>query len=355
MMFPLHCRIENTSEVGQARRLAETVCREAGFAEFPVDEVGLVVTELATNLVKHTAGAGGLLVFSPLTVEGAGCIDILALDRGPGIAHLGTVLHDSYAAKTAGDTGLGQGVGLGLGLGAVRRLSSVFDIFSAPELGTAVFSRRWQNAPPATAPAVAVGAVCLPVHGEQACGDAWAMHTSGDTCVFLLVDGLGHGPDAAVAANLAVNLFERSLLLSPMEGVSVLHAGLVNTRGAAVAVAELNLASGCLRYAGLGNISGLILGEGTSQNLVSHNGTAGLVAGTIQQLSYPWPKTHGVLVMHSDGVASHWSLQDYPGLAHKHPALIAGVLYRDHRRAHDDSTVIVAKAAEHSEPNPAVQ
>jgi anti-sigma regulatory factor (Ser/Thr protein kinase) len=311
--------------------------------------VGLVVTELATNLVKHTAGAGGLLVFSPMTVEGAGCIDILALDQGPGIAHLGAVLHDSYAAKSAVADPLGQS--LGLGLGSVRRLSSVFDIYSAPGHGTAVFSRRWQNAPPATAPALAVGAVCLPVHGEQSCGDAWAMHTSGDTCVFLLVDGLGHGPDAAVAANLAVNLFERSLLLSPLEGVRVLHAGLVNTRGAAVAVAELNLASGSLRYAGLGNISGLILGEGTSQNMVSHNGTAGLVAGTIQQLSYSWPKTHGVLVMHSDGVATHWSLQDYPGLAHKHPALIAGVLYRDHRRAHDDSTVIVAKAAE---PNPAV-
>ena len=346
MMFPRQCRVENTSEVGQARRLAMAVCREMGLADLPTDEVGLVVTELATNLAKHTAGAGGQLVVSPLTVAGEVCIDILALDRGPGIADLGAVLHDSYAAKTAGDAPLGQS--LGLGLGSVRRLSSVFDIYSAPGHGTAVFSRRWQSAPPATAPALAVGAVCLPVHGEQACGDAWAMHLGLDSCVILLADGLGHGPDAARAANLAVSLFENSAPCCPEEWVRVLHAGLANTRGAAVAVAELNLASGSLRYAGLGNISGLILAEGTSHNLVSHNGTAGLVAGTIQQLSYPWPKTHGVLVMHSDGVASHWSLQDYPGLAHKHPALIAGVLYRDHRRAHDDSTVIVAKVAERS-------
>ena len=352
MTFPRQCRVENASEVGQARRLAESLCRELGFADLPMDEVGLVVTELATNLAQHTAGTGGLLVFSPMTVAGEVCLDILSLDRGPGIGHLGAILHDSYASKSAGDTGLGQGVGLGLGLGAVRRLSSVFDIFSAPGLGTAVFSRRWQNAPPAAAPRLAVGAVCLPVHGEQACGDAWAMHTSGDTCVFLLADGLGHGPDAAVAANLAVNLFERSLLLIPMEGVRVIHAGLVNTRGAAVAVAELDLASAKLRYAGLGNISGLILTEDKRLNLVCQNGTAGVVAGTIQSFIYPWPKTQGILVMHSDGVATHWALQDYPGLTQKHPALIAGVLYRDHRRPHDDSTVIVAKV---EKPNTTVQ
>lgn len=48
-------------------------------------------------------------------------------------------------------------------------------------------------------------------------------------------------------------------------------------------------------------------------------------------------------MLHSDGVATHWALQDYPGLAQKHPALIAGVLFRDFQRPRDDSTVLVAK------------
>lgn len=344
MIFARQCWVKTTSEVGQARRLAETLCHGMGFADSTTSGVGLIVTELATNLVKHTAGEGGQLVFSPMTVAGAGSIDIIALDRGPGITCLGAILQDNYSAKITDNAPLSQS--LGLGLGTVRRLSSVFDIFSVPRLGTAVFSRLWQNAPPANAPALTVGAVCLPVHGEEACGDAWSMHLNPDICLFLLADGLGHGPDAAIAANFAVSLFDRPAASSPEEWVRVIHAGLVKTRGAAVAVAELNLVHGCVRYAGLGNISGLILEADTTLNLISHNGTAGVVANKIQQLDYPWPKNHGVLLLHSDGLATHWSLQDYPGLAYKHPALIAGVLYRDHRRHHDDSTVIVAKVAE---------
>jgi hypothetical protein len=47
--------------------------------------------------------------------------------------------------------------------------------------------------------------------------------------------------------------------------------------------------------------------------------------------------------MHSDGIATHWDLGSYPGLARRHPALVAGVLYRDHARRRDDATVVVVR------------
>lgn len=47
--------------------------------------------------------------------------------------------------------------------------------------------------------------------------------------------------------------------------------------------------------------------------------------------------------MHSDGLDTKWQLDRYPGLSHKHPSLIAGVLYRDFNRDRDDVTVLVAK------------
>jgi hypothetical protein len=47
--------------------------------------------------------------------------------------------------------------------------------------------------------------------------------------------------------------------------------------------------------------------------------------------------------MHSDGLATQWNLDQYPGLADRHPSLIAGVLYRDFARGRDDVTVVVAK------------
>jgi hypothetical protein len=274
-------------------------------------------------------------------------IDILSLDQGPGIANIGESLRDGHS--TAGS--------LGTGLGAIRRQSSLFDVFSVAGQGTAVFSRVWQHSPPELGfssdthsapnlpPEMVVGTVCLPVRGEQACGDAWAMKAGRDVTFFLLVDGLGHGPDAATAANRAVEVFEKNKLSCPADFLHLIHAALHGTRGAAVAVAEVSLKSGLVRYAGVGNLSGLIISAGTSHNLVSHCGTAGVAARNIREFSLPWPD-HGLLVLHSDGIQTHWSLSDYPGLARKHPALIAGVLYRDNQRQRDDSTVVVARAAE---------
>ena len=329
-LFSRHIRVENLSHVNEARRLVIALARDLGFDDLRIGQAVLFVTEFATNLVKHTAGAGGDLVFRPLAEVGATGLDILSLDCGPGIANIGKSLRD-------GSSTFGR---FGTSLGVIRRLSSAFDIFSAPGKGTAVFSRLWENVPPLSP--LAVGAVCLPVSGEQACGDAWAMKVDGDSTFFMLADGLGHGPYAAEAANQAVAIFAEQSPRHPAELLQLIHAGLRGTRGAAVLVVEVAPENDIIRYAGVGNITGLILGEGTSRHMVSHNGTAGIEARTIQGFSYPWTE-NGLLVLHSDGVASRWLLDDYPGLAQKHPALIAGVLFRDHQRLNDDSTVVVAK------------
>lgn len=337
MIFPQHLRVEDASHTGAARRSVISLCRQLGFNEVRIGEAALLVTELATNLVKHTAGAGGDLIFCPLEKGGNTGLDILSLDQGPGIANIGESLRDGHSMAGS----------LGVGLGAIRRLSSAFDIFSVPGQGTAVLSRLWKNLPhpsslksPST---LTVGAVCLPVRGEQACGDAWAMKSGCDSTLFMLADGLGHGPDAAAASNLAVAIFEKYAPHSPETLVSLIHAGLRSTRGAAVAVAEVAVKEGVVRFVGVGNLSGLIISGGTSRQMVSNNGTAGDEARGIQVFTYPWPED-ALLVLHSDGIATHWSLADYPGLAIKHPALIAGVLFRDHQRLRDDSAVVVVKA-----------
>lgn len=333
-IFSRQLRVEEPSQVGEARRMAGALGRALGFDETRTGQAELIATELATNLLKHTGGAGGVMVFSPIREAAAVGLDLLSLDHGLGIAHLGQWLRDGYS--TTGSAGLG--------LGAIQRLSSLFELFSAPGQGTAVFSRLWNTRPPARSSALTVGAVCLPVDGEQACGDAWALQAHSGSTRFLLADGLGHGPQAAAAANLAVDLFEKHPAGPPAQLLHLLHGALQSTRGAAVAVADVDPVLGQVRFAGLGNISALILAEGNARHLVSNNGTAGAEARTIQEFTYPWPK-EGLLVLHSDGVATHWALEHYPGLVAKHPALIAGVLWRDHQRRQDDSTVLVAKAA----------
>lgn len=332
MNLPLSIRVETVDRVGEARRLAGALCRELGFAETRTGEAALVVAEMATNLVKHTHGLGGTLVFRPIEgAQGPG-LDILSLDKGPGIASIGESLRDGHS--TAGSPGTG--------LGAIRRLSAEFDIYSAPGKGTAVFGRLWQGPTPAPA-ALPSGALCLPVQGEEACGDAWAMKAGRATRQFMVADGLGHGPGAAEAADLAVALFDKSSSSSPAELVALIHAGLRHTRGAALAVAEVPLGPGEVRFAGVGNISGLIIDGPNCRSMASHNGTAGVAAPNIREYRYPWPEG-GLMVLHSDGVATHWDLRNYPGLACKRPTLIAGVLFRDHQRPKDDSTVLVVKS-----------
>ena len=340
-LFPRRMRVDDSSQVGEARRLVAWFCRSLGFDETRGSQAALIVTELASNIVKHAAG-GGDMVLRAIDINGATGVDILALDRGPGMVNVGASMRDGHS--TAGSAGTG--------LGAVRRLSAAFDLSSAPGKGCAVFSRLWRDEPPGPAAAghvaLNLGAVCLPVTGEQACGDAWAMRVgerAEEATRFMLADGLGHGPDAACAANLAVAIFEKNALRSPGEILRLIHEGLRGSRGAAVAVAEVSgaaLTPRVVRYAGVGNISGLILGAEASHNMASYNGTAGLEVHKIEEFVYPWPQ-NGMLVLHSDGVATHWALEDYPGLAQRHPALIAGVLYRDFERPRDDSTVLVAK------------
>ncbi len=61
------------------------------------------------------------------------------------------------------------------------------------------------------------------------------------------------------------------------------------------------------------------------------------------EFGYAFP-ADALLVMHSDGLGSRWTLEAYPGLVRRHPALIAGILYRDFKRGRDDVSVVVARA-----------
>jgi anti-sigma regulatory factor (Ser/Thr protein kinase)/serine/threonine protein phosphatase PrpC len=311
-----------------------SLCHALEFNELRTAQVALVVTELATNLVKHTALAGGYLIFTPIVENGFIGLDILSLDQGPGITHIGECLRDGYSS-----TGTPGG-----GLGSIRRQSSLFDIYSSPGQGTAIFSRFWQHTSPDSS-FLEVGAVCLPVDGEIACGDAWAMQANRENARFMLADGLGHGPDAAEAANQAVATFMQIATHRSDELALQIHNALRHTRGAAVAIAEIAFGLLNVRFTGIGNISGLIYTGTNSFNLVSYNGTAGMGVPKIKEFTYPWTND-SLLIMHSDGLSTHWSLADYPGLAQKHPTLIAGVLFRNHQRSRDDSCVLVAKSVE---------
>jgi hypothetical protein len=184
--------------------------------------------------------------------------------------------------------------------------------------------------------------VSVPRPGETACGDAWTLAHDEDATTLLVVDGLGHGHDAAEAANAAVAAFERMPPRTPVEIADALHHALRPTRGAALGVARIEPALRRLRFCGIGNIAGAVVGAGSSRHLVSTPGTAGHTTHRLREYHYDLPEG-GWIVVHSDGVDTRWSLGHYHGLETRHPLLAAGLVYRDHRRGRDDATVVVAR------------
>lgn len=297
-----------------------------GFDETQAGKVGLCVTEAATNIVKH-AGTGRI-VLRALERGGVAGLEMIALDKGPGIPNLQSSLRDG--ASTTGTSGTG--------LGAMTRLADNFEFYAPAGKGTAVRLEIW--AKPVAPLANELGAICLPKAGETVSGDSWTLVSSKGRLGILVADGLGHGPDAARASLAATRVLEDRPDAEPADTIQSCHRALAPTRGAAVAVAKISTDK--VGFAGIGNIGCRIEAGELRRQLVSHNGTLGHMMRRVQQFDFPLP-TDALLLLYSDGLATHWNLADYPGLAGRHPGVIAGVLFRDHERGRDDVTVLVVR------------
>jgi hypothetical protein len=233
---------------------------------------------------------------------------------------------------------------LGHGLGAVERQADDVRIYTHTS-GTVVVARlcRTRATVPASLSRFQIGAVQVSKTGEIVCGDDWAWRLREDRLSILVADGLGHGLPAHDAAAAATRVFASAHESRPGRLIEDVHAALRATRGAAAASLAIDIERRIAVFAGLGNISGVVLlAGGGRHSMVSHNGTAGHTAARIHEFSYPVPP-ESIVVLFSDGLGSHWDLSNYPGLLQRDPSLIAGVLYRDYSRRRDDVTVVVVR------------
>ena len=325
--------VVDRSHVSAARQAAQSVAERAGFNETDAHRVGIVATELASNLVKHAEHGGQLLIRG--TMGTAAEVEVCALDRGPGMNDASRSLVDGYS--TAGSQGAG--------LGAIRRLADEFDIYSQPGKGTAVLARmRPQGAEPERSGLFEVAGVSVAMPGEQVCGDAWGVVTDRGRAVIGVMDGLGHGTHAAAAATAGIAAVTSLTERTSAEILTAIHDALRHTRGAAGTVVSIEPRGTVITVAGVGNVAVAVVADGHVRQAVSLGGILGHEVRTFRQFQYPLP-AGALLVIHSDGLTSHWSLDGYPGLRLRHPALVAAVLYRDYQRGRDDVTVVVGRAA----------
>jgi anti-sigma regulatory factor (Ser/Thr protein kinase) len=327
----LNFPITHASDVAAARRAGQKLADALGFDDVKAGRLAIVITEAATNILKH-AGEGMVTIMRTQSGVAMPGVDVVAVDNGPGIGDLEFSLRDGVS--TAGTAGTG--------LGALRRQADEFDVWTQHGRGAAFFMRVWRGATPLQPCGMEVGALCMPLAGEDACGDGWAVSCDGDGATLLGVDGLGHGPEAAKAAAGAIHALEQRPAAAPGEVLRTAHELLRLTRGAALSVARVDYGGNDVRFAGIGNVGGLVYDGMARRALVSHNGIVGHNMRKVQEFAAPFAPG-ALCVLYSDGIQSQWDLGDYPGLHVRAPALVAAVLMRDFIRRRDDAMVLVAR------------
>ena len=329
MMQNILIPVVESSQVGEARRKAMDFASQLNFKETERGRVGIVVTEIAGNLIKHAQD--GKLLLRSLHIGDLNGLEILAVDKGAGMENVGECLRDGFS--TGGTPGTG--------LGSISRLADFFDIYSIP-VGTAVVAHLWATPPPKNLVSLKIGAVNIPLASEQICGDAWAViEVEIGRQLVIVADGLGHGELAFEASAGAIRVAQENYQCSPREILELMHRASRSTRGAAVAIAQLDFNQQSVLFAGVGNIAASIIAP-ESRSMVSYNGIVGYQIHKIQEFTYPFPPG-ATLILSSDGLATGWRIDRYNSLIVKHPSLVAGVLYRDFKRLRDDVSVVVVR------------
>ena len=331
--LPLSFPIISEADALAAKRSARELAAQVGFHNGEEEELLLVVSELASNLVKHSQG--GRLTLKPVESGERRGLEIESIDQGPGISDPEAAIQDGFS--TAGS--------LGYGLGTINRLTDEMKITSAPGAGTRVTCLRWVRVR-MHAPNVArldVGVATRARGGIVDNGDAFVVKQWENHALGGIIDGLGHGPLAARAANAARNYIETHFD-QPLE--SILRGtdrACRSTRGAVVGLAKIDFPTK-LTFIGVGNIEARIFSK---QRVISTVSQRGIVGGNMpmpRPAEFEWGPHH-MLVMHSDGLKAHWQPSEFPGLERDEARLLARRLLLKLGRAEDDATVLVMKSS----------
>jgi serine/threonine-protein kinase RsbT len=126
-------RVQTDSDVVRARQMAREMASALGFRSSELTIIALAISELARNILQY-AKHGEIILKKVNSHEPPG-IDIVASDKGPGIADIHMAMKDGFS--TSGS--------LGLGLPGVKRLMDEFEIISVPGQGTTVSARKWKR------------------------------------------------------------------------------------------------------------------------------------------------------------------------------------------------------------------
>jgi negative regulator of sigma-B (phosphoserine phosphatase) len=185
--------------------------------------------------------------------------------------------------------------------------------------------------------------------GHRVSGDLEVVHyyNGGHAALVAVIDGIGHGEQAAVTARLAAD----ALLAAPQEPPAALmsrcHAVLRGTRGVVLSVASIDLTRAQLSWLGVGNVSGIVSRGAPSvlgglEELLARPGVLGAGDLPAMQAAVLPLRVRDTLIFATDGISRHFS--DELAVGTPAQALADDIIAR-HCPGNDDALVVVARAA----------
>lgn len=186
-----------------------------------------------------------------------------------------------------------------------------------------------------------VAAVTLPDQDES--GDRHLVKTIHDGTLLAVVDGSGHGKDAAGPARVAIETVEAHANEDVISMFQFCHERLRTTRGVVMSIAKINAAQNLLGWAGVGNIEGIILRTGSPQpriaaRLFLRPGIVGYRLPCLQALAVPIVPGD-LIILATDGISLGFENHISP---EEHPRTIAKKISSGYRKQ-DDGLVMVAR------------
>jgi negative regulator of sigma-B (phosphoserine phosphatase) len=180
--------------------------------------------------------------------------------------------------------------------------------------------------------------------GEVETGDLYLVKPFPEGYLVAVIDGVGHGREAAIAAQSAASILEAN----PQEKIDILiqhcHEALKNTRGAALTLATFNCKEMTMTWEGIGNVEGIIcsnsLRSGASfKSLLLRPGIVGCHLPSLQENSLN-VSTGDTLILATDGI--HYCFSQGLDLSAS-PQEIAENILRRYAKGNDDALVLVAR------------
>lgn len=333
----------DAADVIAARRSAKQMLSPLMIDERIGAEIELVVSELASNIVKH-AGQGQIAL-SLEKKSGRERIQVEALDNGPGIASVEQAESDGYS--TTGS--------LGYGLGTVCRLMDHVSIQDNRETskGTHIIcNRRLHKENPSLTPCpLDIGAATRPFPKMNKNGDAFVIKKWGASVLVGVIDGLGHGIFAQRAAQTARHTVENFYDLALKDIFLQVQRACRTTRGVVMALARFDCglqqeqplqATMRLSFASIGNIEARMFGPKEQVKFILRRGILGKNAPMPVVTEHSW-SPENILALHSDGIKTRWGRKEMDRFVAEPATVIAQNLLRFLAKDDDDATVLVVK------------